>query len=68
MKAGGGAKQNVSLEQGVQVSMAMQGAATATRQHHTEELSGDTYQLLYSPRSTKREGRGRGTLGHIFTI
>ena len=59
MKAGGGAKQNVSLEQGAQVSMATQRAATTTRHRHTEKLSGDTYQPLYSPRPEKREERGR---------
>ena len=48
MKAGGGAKRNASLEQGVQVSTATQRAATTTRHRHTEKLSGDTYQPLYS--------------------
>ena len=44
MKAGGGGgKQNASLEQGVQVSMATQRAVTTTRRCHTEKLSGDTY-------------------------
>ena len=62
MKAGGGAKQNARLEQGMQVSMTTQRAATTTRHHHTEKLSGDTYQPLYSPRPAKREGRGRGKL------
>ena len=42
MKAGGGAKRNASLEQGVQVSTATQRAATTTRHRHTEKLSGDT--------------------------
>ena len=51
MKAGGGAKRNASLEQGAQVS-----TATTTRHRHTEKLSGDTYQPLYSPRPAKREG------------
>ena len=50
MKAGGGAKRNASLEQGAQVSTATQRAATTTRHRHTEKISGDTYQLLYSPR------------------
>ena len=68
MKAGGGAKRNASLEQGVQVSMATQRAATTTRHRHTEKLSGDTYQPLYSPRPPKREGRGRGKLPHKGTI
>ena len=68
MKAGGGAKRNASLEQGAQVSMATQRAATTTRHRHTEKLSGDTYQPLYSPRPVKREGRGRGKLPHKGTI
>ena len=68
MEAGGGAKRNVSLEHGAQVSMATQRAATTTRHHHTEILSGDTYQSLYSPRQAKREGRGRGKLQHKGTI
>ena len=70
MKAGGGAKRNASLEQGVQVSTATQRAATTTRHRHTEKLSGtrDTYQPLYSPRPAKREGRGRGKLPHKGTI
>ena len=68
MKAGGGAKQNASLEQGAQVSTATQRAATTTRHCHTEKLSGDTYQPLYSPRPAKREGRGRGQLPHKGTI
>ena len=63
MKAGGGAKLNASLEQGVQVS-----TATTTRHRHTEKLSGDTYQPLYSPRPVKRGGRGRGKLPHKGTI
>ena len=68
MKAGGGAKRNASLEQGAQVSKATQRAATTTRHRHTEKLSGDTYQPLYSPRPVKREGRGRGKLLHKGTI
>ena len=64
MKAGGGAKRNASLKQGVQISMATQRAATTTKHRHTEKLSGDTYQPLYSPRPAKREGRGRGKLLH----
>ena len=58
MKVGGGAKQNASLEQGAPVSMATQRVATTARHHHTEKLSGDTYQPLYSPMPAKREGRG----------
>ena len=57
MKAGGGAKRNVSLEHGAQVSTATQRAGTTTRHRHTEKLSGDTYQSLYSPRQAKREGQ-----------
>ena len=57
MKVGGGAKQNASLEQGAQVSTATQRAATPTWHRHTEKLSGDTYQPLYSPRPAKREGQ-----------
>ena len=58
MKAGGGAKQNASIEQGTQVSTATQTAATTTRHHHTDKLSGDTYQPVYLPWPAKREGRG----------
>ena len=68
MKAGGGAKRNASLKQGAQVSTATQRAATTTRHRHTEKLSGDTYQPLYSPRPVKREGRGRCKLPHKGTI
>ena len=68
MKAGGGAKRNASLEQGTQVSTATQRAATTNRHRHTEKLSGDTYQPLYSPRLAKREGTGRGELPHKGTI
>ena len=57
MKAGGGAKRNASLEQGAQVSMATQRAVTTTWHRHTEKLSGDIYQPLYSPRPAKREGQ-----------
>ena len=60
MKAGGGAKQNASLKQGVQVSTATQRAATTTRHCHTEKLNGGTYQPLYLP----RPARGRGKLLH----
>ena len=44
IKAGGGTKRNASIEQGTQVSTATQRAATTTSYHHTEKLSGDTYQ------------------------
>ena len=55
IKAGGGAKQNASVEQGTQVSTAAQRAATTTRHCHTEKLSGDTYHG--QPRG--REGEGQ---------
>ena len=48
MKADGGAGQNVNLEQGEPT----QRVATASRHHHIEKLSGDTYQPLHSPKST----------------
>ena len=57
MKAGGGAKQKTSYEQGVQVSMPTKRAATTTRHRHTDKVSGDTYQPHYSPRPPKREWR-----------
>ena len=50
-KVGGGAKQIASLQQGAQVS-----TATTTGHRHTENLSGNTYQPLYSPRPAKRNG------------
>ena len=37
-----GAKQIVSLKQGVQVTMATHRAAATTRHCHTEKVSGDT--------------------------
>ena len=55
LKAGGGAKRNVNLEQGTQVSAATQRAATTTSHRHTEKLRGDTYQPVYLPRPAKRE-------------
>jgi len=64
MKAGGGAKQNASLEQGAQLSTTTQRGATITRHHHTEKLSGESYQPLYSPGPRKRQGSGRGKLLH----
>ena len=57
MKADGGAKQNTSHEQGMQVSMATGRAATTTMHRHTDKVSGDTYQPHYLPRPPKREGR-----------
>ena len=47
MKAGGGVKQNVSLEQGSQLSTSTQRAETTTRHRNTEKLCGDTHQPLY---------------------
>ena len=58
MKAGGGARRNASLEQGAQVFKANPSAATTSRHRHTEKLSGDTYQPLYSPRPAKKEEKG----------
>ena len=60
MKAGGGAKRNASTEQGTQVSMATQSAATTTRHRHTEKLSGDTYQPVYLPWPAIRGREGEG--------
>ena len=54
MKAGGGAKWNASVKQGMQVSTAIQRAVTTTRHRHTEKLSGDTYQPVSLPRPAKR--------------
>jgi len=59
MKVGGGAKRNVSIEQGTQVSKATQRAATTTRHRHTDKLSGDTYQPVYLPWRARREGKGQ---------
>ena len=58
MTARGGAKQNVSLEQGMQVP--------CTRYRHSEKLSGDTYEPVYLPWPAKREGKGK--LPHKCTI
>ena len=61
MKAGGGAKRNVSIEQGTQVSKATQRAATTTRHRHTDKLSGDTYQPVYCTYHGEQGGReGKG--------
>ena len=59
MKAGGGAKQNVSIEQGTQVSTATQRAATTTGHRHTEKLSGVTKLYTYhgQPRGREEEGQ-----------
>ena len=58
MKAGGDAKQNASIKQGMQVSTATQRAATTIKHRHTDKLSGDTYQPVYLPWPAKRGGRG----------
>ena len=58
--AGAGAKQNVSLEQGVQVSTATQRAETTTRHCHTEKLSGDNYQPLILIKTRKEGGKKEG--------
>ena len=55
--------QNASLEQGVLVSTVTQRVETSARHHHTNKLSGDTYQALHSPMPTKKEGKG-GILSH----
>ena len=54
------AKQNASLKQGVQVSM-----ATTTRRHPTETLSEDKLANLYNQLDQRREG---GKLLHKATI
>ena len=58
MKAGGGARRNASVVQGMQVSTATQRAATTPSHRHTEKLSGDTYQPVCLPQPAKREGKG----------
>ena len=58
MKAGGGAKQNVGLEQGVLVSTATQRAATTTRHRHTEKLSGSV-EILTNFHTHLHQQRGR---------
>ena len=70
IKAGGGAKRNASIEQGMQVSTATQRAATTTRHRHTEKLSGDTYQPVYLPWPAKRrEGEGQtAALMHKYEL
>ena len=57
IKAGGGAKQNANIKQGMQVSRVTQRAATTTRYRHTEKLSGDTYQPVYSTYHCQLRGR-----------
>ena len=60
MKAGGGARQNASLEQGAQLSTTTQRGTTTSRHHHTEKLSGESYQPLYLPGPRKRQGLVEG--------
>ena len=67
MKAGGGAKRNVSLEQGTQVSMATQRAATTTSHSHTEKLSGSV-EILTNLYAYLDQQRGRDKLPHKGTI
>jgi len=47
MKVGGGAKQNVSLKQDVQISSATQREATTIMHCHTKKLNGDTFLHLH---------------------
>ena len=63
MRAGGGAKRNVSLEQGAQVSTATQRAATTTRHSHTEKLSGSV-EILTNLYAYLDQQRGRDKLLH----
>ena len=64
MKAGGGAKRNASIEQGMQVS-----TATTTRHRHTDKLSGVTYQraTCILTMASQERGKGRGKLPHKCT-
>ena len=57
MKGGGGAKQNLSLEQGTQVS-----SNSNPESHNHHQGKGDTFQPLHSQRPVKQEGMGRGKL------
>ena len=66
--AGGDARQNASLNQGAQVSMATQRVPTTTRHCPIEKLSGDTCQPLYSPRPAKKERKGKCNLLHKCMI
>ena len=56
---------NASLEQGAQVSTAIQRVETTTRHQNTEKIGGDTHQPLYSPMPTKKKGRGRRGRGNL---
>lgn len=57
MKGGGGAKQNLSLEQGTQVS-----SNSNPESHNHHQGRGDTFQPLHSQSPVKQEGMGRGKL------
>ena len=59
MKVGGGAKQHVSLKQGVPASMATQRAATTITLRHTEKLSGVTNLYTHQGQPGGREGEGQ---------
>lgn len=65
MKVGGGAKQNVSLKQDVQVSSATQREATTIMHCHTKKLSEDTFLHLHHDQ--KKEG-GMSKLPHKSKI
>ena len=68
MKVGGGAKQHVSLKQGVPASMATQRAATTITLRHTEKLSGVTNLYTHQGQPGGRGGKGRGKLLHKCII
>ena len=67
MKVGGGAKQDVSLEQGMQLSIATQTAATTTKHHHTEKLS-EIITNLYTHQDQQRRKEMGGKLPHKSKI
>ena len=62
VKAGGGAKQNVSVEQVIYVSIATHRAATTTRQRHTEKT-----HWKYLPTSVLSETSQEGGKGEVQT-
>jgi len=62
-----GAKRNAILELGAQLSTVTQRVATTTRHCHTEKLSGDTCQPLYSPKPAKEGGWERHGDGQTTT-
>ena len=69
MKAGGGVKQDVSLEQGVQVSTATQ---RSSRNHYQKPLPGTQWKYLQTTvltNANKKGGKGtRGNLPHKSKI